>query len=276
MTATADFNTVTERNILERLGNSFVSVFENANDSPATVFDIPAMVIGTAGGVIAGVNFATSLPMDMNPLLALTVGLGSLAFCGLAGGALGGVASMTTRAAAYAVLSEAGHQVKNGAAFTYGFLKNSVKSLAQTFGLVKDKMEPEAAQEVQENIDFLNEALREFKDDAVMMVALESCKTLSAEEYKSIKSNYDHLFEGTTSKLSTKEEAVFVFQELSEGKVAQIIKDGKKVIEQPKIIEKMESDPAFRAALDKVNMELTKQGKIEKNPEEEYEAPKLG
>ena len=220
MTATTDFNTTPERNILERLGNSFFSFFEEYSpDSNYLGFSLDFMggVAGfCAGSWYGGYPGAFLLFQLNNPYLGAPLMLVGL-FGGAAGGFLAGVTTtvaaraaayaafaeakhqvkngVTLRSAAYAVLAEAGHQVKSGAAFTYGFLKSSVKSLAQIFELVKDKMKPGAAQEVQENIDYLNEALREFKDDAVMMVALKECKTLTAEEYKSIRNNYDHLFE---------------------------------------------------------------------------------
>ena len=251
-------DTTLEMNILQRFARSYNAIEKDESCVEHDMTYVPDLVLTAIAGTIAGgmIGFE-NLPTDPNDWtfrdrLDVMVLLGG----GMIGGGYLGYKTVpkispVMRGLVYATMTEAGYQGKNAIAFSYGFLKESVKSLAQKFQLVKNKMEPAHAQEIQEDIDFLDKAMREFKDDDIMMVALKKFKSLSAEEYKSIKNNYEHLVEATMSKIKNEKEISTVFKDFSHGKVLEIIVAGRVAFQQQKIIDMIENDPKYKAAKDR-------------------------
>ena len=212
------FEITPEMNVLNRMGTTFQKFWSDwLSRKYITDFKMTDVLDCTMGGVAGAASIAMLMSSVPDPSMSQLIGIPIAAIVA------GSLTSTLARSVAYSAFTELGHQANNAMAFTFGTLKKGFQGFVSLFKSEKDKMDPALANEIENDINYLEKALDEFKDDYVMVAALGQLDVLTPQEYKAIRNNYDHIVEASESKLLDKNSLTTVFREMSYGKVATII-----------------------------------------------------
>lgn len=140
-------------------------------------------------------------------------------------GAVGyGATSRLANYAGFALWDTTKFTVKTAFTLPFKILKAAGRGLSQQIEKHADDLVPIARDKMQKAMNVINVALDEFKDDEIMVMALGKLDVLSPKEYAKMCENHAHIVKGRETKtLNESEELMYVFQELSFGKVVSMV-----------------------------------------------------